>query len=296
MSVTRSLQARLDDGECFLTEAAVVERMRREFRISADEHLVYGGAIYDAHSRKVLTGIYRSYIDIARGAGLPILITSSTRRSNQERIAASSHSTRNVNEDWMAFLREVRGDDTDFALAGSLLGTKGDAYRPEEALTEADALAFHRYQCQACLKGDSDFLIAGVLPALSEAKGLARAMSETGKPFIISFIINCGGTLLDGTPLGVAMASIDEVARPLCYMVNCVHPANVRAGLSAEINRDHPSLSRLIGIQANASRLPAEELDNRADLHGDGAESTRQIYAPVAAGPRHAKIFWWLLC
>jgi S-methylmethionine-dependent homocysteine/selenocysteine methylase len=273
MDLAHLLRTFLARGNCFLTEAAVVERMRREFQIPTDEHLVYGGAIYDDHAREVLAEIYRGYIDIACRAAMPILITSSTRRSNRERVAGSRFAHRQVNQDWMAFLREVRGDETDSIFLGSLLGTRGDAYHPEEALPEAEALAFHRTQCQACLEGGADFLMAGVLPALSEAKGLARAMGETGLPFIISFIINRAGTLLDGTPLGEAMASIDEVYPPLCYMVNCVHPDNVRAGLEAEVNRNHPALLRLIGIQANTSRLSPEELDNSAELHADGAES-----------------------
>lgn len=273
MDLALPLRTRMSRGECFLTEAAVVERMRREFQIPADEQLVYGGAIYHTQARTVLTGIYCGYIDVARRVSMPILLTSSTRRSNRDRIAASRHAHRKVNQDWMTFLREVRGDRTGSVFLGSLLGTRGDAYKPQEALPEAEALAFHRAQCQACLEGGPDFLMAGVLPALSEAKGLARAMGETGRPFILSFIINRAGTLLDGTPLGVAMEAIDEACPPLCYMVNCVHPDTVRAGLLADVNRSHPALPRLIGIQANTSALSPDELDNSAELHCDGAES-----------------------
>lgn len=273
MDLAPQLQTRLAHGECFLTEAAVVERMRREFRVPVDEQLVYGGAIYDNHARELLARIYQSYIDIARRVAMPILLTTSTRRANRERIAASRHARQKVNQDWMTFLKEVRGDDKNSVFLGSLLGTRGDAYRPQEALSEAESLAFHRTQCQACLDGGADFLMAGVLPALSEARGIARAMGETGRPFIVSFIINRVGTLLDGTPLSTAIESIDDVCPPLCYMVNCVHPENVRSGLLAEVNRNHPSLPRLIGIQANTSNLSPEKLDNSADLKCDGAES-----------------------
>lgn len=247
--------------------------MRREFQIPPDEHLVYGGAIYDNHARDILADIYQSYIDIAQRVAMPILLTSSTRRANPERIAASRHAARKVNQDWMAFLKAVRGEDSDSIFLGSLMGARGDAYRPQEALSEAEALAFHRAQCQASVEGGADFLIAGVLPALSEARGLARAIGETGRPFIISFIISREGTLLDGTPLGAAIESLDGICPPLCYMVNCVHPSNVRSGLLAEVNCNHPSISRLIGIQANTSKLSPKELNNSTDLRCDGAES-----------------------
>jgi len=62
--------------------------------------------------------------------------------------------------------------------------------------------------------------------------GLAEAMGETGLPFIVSFVIDRAGLLLDGTPIAVAMAAVDDVCRPLCYLVNCVHPGNVLAGLA----------------------------------------------------------------
>ncbi|HEY5524691.1 MAG TPA: hypothetical protein VIK26_05050, partial [Clostridium sp.] len=41
-----------------------------------------------------------------------------------------------------------------------------------------------------------DFLFAGVLPAKSEAIGIAKAMSETGKPYILSFVIRKSGRLI----------------------------------------------------------------------------------------------------
>lgn len=267
-----SLQTRLANGECFLTEAAVVERLRREFLIPPDDHLVYGGAIYDAHSREVLTGVYRTYMDTACRNGLPILLTSSTRRSNRERIAASNHAQRNINQDWMTFLKEIRGGQEEVFL-GCLLGTRGDAFRAEEALSETDSYAFHRTQCQACLEGAPDFLMAGVLPALTEAKGMARAMEETRLPFILSFIVRRDGRLLDGTPMAIAMAAIEDASPPLCYMVNCVHPENVRAALLADVNRGHASLPRLLGIQANASTLSPEELNDSSELQCDGSDT-----------------------
>nr|WP_275975857.1 homocysteine S-methyltransferase family protein [Geothrix terrae] len=247
--------------------------MRREFLIPADDHLVYGGSIYDAHARTALASIYRSYLQIARSASLPILITTSTRRSNPDRISVSRFANRNIHQDWVAFLREIAADFGDSTYIGCLLGTKGNAYQPQEALPEEEALSFHRTQCQACLEGGAEFLMAGVIPSLSEAKGLARAMGETGLPFIISFIVTRRGCLLDGTPIHEAIDAIDDASTPLCFMVNCVHPDHVRAGLSAGVNRNRPSMRRLIGIQANASTLDPDELDGRAELHCDGSAS-----------------------
>ncbi len=267
------LQRRLSRGEVLLTEAAVVERMRHEFRIPPDDQLVYGGAIYDERACDALRLIYGGYIEVARRYVMPLLLTSSTRRSDPERVAASRFAGREVIGDWMAFLREVRGSDRGDVYLGGLLGARGDAYRPREALPAREALAFHRAQCRAFLGGGADFLMAATLPALSEALGLAEAMGETGLPFIISFVADRSGLLLDGTPLGVAMATIDDVSPPLCYLVNCVHPANLLAGLASHPDQAKSSLARLKGVQANTSTLSPMELNDSADLQRDGADA-----------------------
>ena len=116
----------------------------------------------------------------------------------------------------------------------------------------------------------AEFLLAATLPALSEATGLAQAMAETGLPALVSFVPSLEGLLLDGTPLAAAIAAIDAVSPPSCYLVNCVHPDNVLAGLAAEVNRGRPELTRLVGIQGNASTLGVDELDGSAELHRDG--------------------------
>ena len=267
------LESRFARGELFLTEAAVVERMRREFLIPADDHVEYGGAIYDEQGRAALREIYGGYLDVARRHGMPLLLTSSTRRCNPERVAASRFAERNVMQDWMTFLRELRDERGDELFVGGLLGACGDAYRPQGSLSHPDARAFHRAQCAAFAEAGADFLLAATLPALSEARGLAEAMNETGLPFIVSFVVERTGLLLDGTPLCAAVTAIDDVSPPLCYMVNCVHPSNVLAALASDVNRDQPSLSRVKGIQGNTSTLSPGELDDSAELQCDGADS-----------------------
>ena len=46
-----------------------------------------------------------------------------------------------------------------------------------------------------------DFLLAATLPAVDEACGIALAMQTTGLPYIISFVINRRGRILDGLSL-----------------------------------------------------------------------------------------------
>ena len=84
-------------------------------------------------------------------------------------------------------------------------------------------------------------------------------------------MIQKNGCLLDGTPIGEAIKIIDnEVChQPICYTVNCVHPKNLRLALMNKNNKNQPQLSRLKGIQANASILSPEELNNSKTLFRD---------------------------
>ena len=71
------------------------------------------------------------------------------------------------------------------------------------------------------------------------------------------------GHLLDGTPISEAIIIIDNTVRPrpIWYMANCVHPSNLKQALNQPFNKNSPNLSRFIGLQANASSLSPEELD-----------------------------------
>ena len=266
------LTALLSGADLVLTEAAVVERLRRECDLPAHAQLAYGDAVFEPRRREPLRRLYAEYIAVARRASLPLLLTSSTRRSNRETLTAAGCEPRAFAREWMAFLDEVRGHDLDVFL-GALLGSRGDAYRPQEALSAAAAHAFHAPQCEAFAEAGAEFLLAATLPALSEAQGLATAMTETGLPFLVSFVIERSGRLLDGASLSSAIAAVDAVAPPTGYLVNCVHPENLLVGLAADANSGQASLSRLLGIQANASRLSPSQLEGSAELRSDGADS-----------------------
>jgi homocysteine S-methyltransferase len=49
-------------------------------------------------------------------------------------------------------------------------------------------------------------------------------------------------------------------------MCNCVHPTVFAAALAHVEQRDPALAARVVGIQANTSALPPEELDSRGEL------------------------------
>ena len=73
-----------------LTEGAIVERLRHEFQIPLDKHIVHAALIYNDSYREILAEIYRQYLQIAADFRLPLMLMTPTRRANMEQIAESA--------------------------------------------------------------------------------------------------------------------------------------------------------------------------------------------------------------
>jgi homocysteine S-methyltransferase len=254
-----------------LAEAAVIESLRRSGAAALHPRLENALLIYDDVGRTALTGVYRDYVSIAQPAKVPILICTPTWRANPERISAAGI-TRDVNGDAVAFLKQLRNkwmDQPSSLFIGGLVGCKNDCYKPREGLSTDAAEAFHQVQVRQLANAGVDFLLAATLPAVDEACGIARAMQTTRLPYVISFVINRRGRILDGCSLEQAFKKIDTLCnRPsLGYMINCAYPSFLRAH-----EQPRQVLARLIGFQANASSHDHAHLDGSERLQADAID------------------------
>lgn len=243
-----------------LSEGSVFELLRRDERIRFDPEIAHAGLIYDERSRDLLGEVHRKYIDIARRHGLPILVFADTWRASGERVAASPFRGRRVNRDNVEFLRSIVTDCGVQAFVGALTGPRGDAYKPQEAPGESEAMRYHAAQIEELAEAGVDLMMAATLPAFPEARGIARLMSRSAIPWILSFVVRPDGTLLDGTSLSDAIAAIDDTApsAPLGYSVNCVHPDIARRALAT---LPDALRRRVVAFQGNTSMLAPEEVD-----------------------------------
>jgi len=254
-----------------LTEAAIVEPLRRSKPNFLHPQLLNAPLIYHSMGHLALSQLYQDYIGIAVQANLPILLSTPTWRANHERVN-NAQITTSINQDAAKFLlgikqkeqQQLPTNSQNLIKIGGLIGPKNDCYRPEFGLSIPAAEAFHQWQINELVEGGVDFLIAQTLPNLNEAMGIARAMAKTGKDYIISFVINRRGLLLDGNSLSHAIETIDQgvASKPLAYMINCAYPTFLNA---AQQPKD--LFQRLIGFQANASSLDHTELDGCDNLH-----------------------------
>lgn len=263
----------LDRHPRLLAECAVTERLRRIPGIELHPTLFCTPLIYGPDAaRRELEAIYLGYLDAARDAGLPLLLTAPTWRLDATRISDAGVPP-TINRDAVRFLTALRDRHADPGgppvLVGALVGPRGDCYRPDLAPGADEASRFHRDQITALADTDADFLLAQTLPAVGEALGIARAMAATEKTFLISFCTGTDGRVLDGTPLPEAMEGIDRGTdrQPLGYFVNCTHPRFL-------LDRSEPgSLDRLIGIQANGSSRDVTALDGAAATVADPVDA-----------------------
>ena len=251
-----------------LTECAISERLRRRSDIELHPVLFNTPLIYEANGRKRLEEIYYSYLEVANEANLPILFCAPTWKVNRERIQEAGAPS-SINRDAVAFMKEFKaryaGDNSEI-ITGALLAPKNDCYSPEAALERSQAAEFHGWQIDELAEAGPEVIIAQTMPAVSESLGMADRLAGSGKPYIISFVINRFGKVLDGTSLAEAIDMIDQttVSPPTGYMVNCVYPTFLHAD-----NQSPDFFNRLIGIQANASSKDHNQLDGSEQLQQD---------------------------
>ncbi|MBW2409401.1 MAG: homocysteine S-methyltransferase family protein [Deltaproteobacteria bacterium] len=258
-----SFEDAVANAAVILTEGAVIERLRRDPAVELDPYIANAGLIYDQAGKQAMTRIYRQYIDIASRYRLPMIVSAPTWRASSERINKSAYSGRETMvKDCADFINRIRQDvsqSADCIYIAGLIACRGDSYEPREALTADKAEAYHRLQAQELAHAGVDFILAATLPAVSEALGIAAALSQCAIPYSLSFVIRSDGRVLDGTPLQAAIEKIDAAVNPgpLFYQINCVHPAIFRKA----IEQSEPGFDRLLGLQANTSEKSPEELD-----------------------------------
>lgn len=271
-----------------LSEGAVVERLRREHSGLLHPVLWNGACLLHEDGRRALGAIQREYLEIALEAGLrPLLLTPTWRADGSRLRAAGAPPPTEHARLAVEFLRRL-GDEVapgaTVEIAG-LVGPAGDAYRPQEALAEEAAFAWHGEQARALAAAGVDLLLGSTLPALSEALGLARAFEAAARPrgleAVASFVLRPDGRLLDGTPLPVALARLHDVAPGVAAWANCVHPSVLESALTAHDPWPAEGAA-IVGLQANGSALSPEELDERDQLDQDDPEAWGEAMATLA--------------
>ncbi|MCK4549615.1 MAG: homocysteine S-methyltransferase family protein [Candidatus Krumholzibacteria bacterium] len=269
----RDFAAAVMEEEAILAEGAVIERLRRSGD-RLDTHSLATSLVFDDEGKEALREIYRSYLDVAADSGLPIVILAPTWKAGTDMCEKAGLDIDLVSRSCVEFMRETAAEYPALAeriFVGGLVGSRGDAYKPDEAPPRNEARRYHTPQIESLRSSGADFVLASTIPSVEEAAGIAMAASDVGVSLVMSYVIKGDGKVLDGTILGDAVERIDALGcdPPLFHMANCIHPANFARAMGRDGNAPLRASGRLIGLQANASVLDPDELDGREQLDAD---------------------------
>lgn len=264
-------RAFLDRFPVVLGEGSMYERLRRGASDAFDPDIAHAGMLYDDAGREVLAATHREYLDIGQKYGLPMVAGTPTWHAGASRIAKSAHDGKPVNADachFMSELRDTYGQEAAPILIAGVTGPFGDGYKPEEAPDTNAAFDLHKPQIDVLADAGVDFFKVQTLPSFAEARGIARALATTGVPYVLSFVIRRDGCLLDGTPLDLAIDTIDQETHrpPASFAVNCVHTSVFSTAYTAIHDRNEAAAERILGIDANTSAKTPQELDGLSKI------------------------------
>ena len=155
----------------------------------------------------------------------PFIATTPTRRANRERVNHSKYGE-DIIRDNVRYLQQIRDFENAQMYIGGLMGCKGDAYQATDVLSEEDAKMFHSWQADLFKEAGADFLYAGIMPALSEAIGMAKAMEQTGLPYLISFMIQKNGRLIHLKIIGGCVVRMAHISSKLRKGQQYLNPVN----------------------------------------------------------------------
>jgi len=235
-----------------------------------------------------LRSYFTSYAELARRFGVGLVLESPTWRASRDwgdRLGYTPAALAAANRDAIRMLEELRraydAPGTPVVVSGCI-GPRGDAYIPDESMTEDDAEQYHQEQINTLAGTSADMICALTVNRAEEAIGMVRAARRSGIPIAISFTVETDGRLPTGQALGDAIAQVDAAtsAYPAYYMINCAHPTHVVKTLR---DGEESWKTRLRGIRANASTMSHAQLNDASELDAGDPVTLGEQYRSLRA-------------
>jgi S-methylmethionine-dependent homocysteine/selenocysteine methylase len=253
----------------------------------------------DGAGCSALMSYFESYVSLARGLDVGVLLESATWRGSADWAAVlgvSLDELAHMNTAAVAMLLQLRdaavrsGMRKPFIVSGCI-GPRGDGYVVSRVMTAEEATEYHGFQAKLFRAAGADIVTAMTMTHVSEAVGVVRAAQAASLPAVVSFTVETDGRLPCGVSLPEAIAAVDAAtdSAPLYYMVNCAHPTHFLSVLSSGVGADAGDrewLRRVGGVRPNASSKSHAELDASTQLdEGDVLDFAAQTKLLAAALP-----------
>jgi homocysteine S-methyltransferase len=154
-------------------------------------------------------------------AGADVAITNTFRTTPRAfRKLGREGEARAALEKSMAIALRATRDAGRAAFVGGSFAPLEDCYSPASVPSESELRQEHRLHATWLAEAGADFLLPETINSGIEAQIMAEAASVTGLPFIISFVVDACGRLLDGTPIAEAVEKTDLPGR-VGVSLNC---------------------------------------------------------------------------
>lgn len=237
---------------------------------------------------------YRSFLDIAAGAGTGFVLETPTWRANADwgaRLGYDAASLGKVNRDAVEFLEGLRaryaGRTGPIVISGNI-GPRGDGYVAESKMTAAQAESYHDAQIGTFADTAADMVCAITMTYAEEAIGIVKAAARHRIPCAIGFTTETDGRLPDGQALSAAIERVDtETAGSAAYfLVNCAHTEHFDEALEAGASWT----KRIRGVRANASRMSHAELDEAENLDDGDPQEFGRLYRALTSRFPHISV------
>jgi len=238
----------------------------------------------DRKGRQAIADYFRGFLSLARDTGCGYILDSVTWKAHQhwaEDLGASTDELKQANRDSIEFISSLRDEFSSNKapiLLNAIIGPRGDAYAPEEAVAAQQAEDYHAQQLGWLAETEVDMVSAMTFTQADEAIGIVRASNALNLPVVVSFTVETDGNLPTGQSLASAIEQVDgETQKGAAYfMVNCAHPDHF-----SHVLGDEPWARRIHGIRCNASRLSHAELDECESLDDGNPAELGQQYAQI---------------
>src|SRR3954453_17647849 len=108
-----------------------------------------------------------------------------------------------------AALRDAFDSEGSPVVINGVLGPRGDGYRADLRMDEAEAERYHRAQIAPFRDTEADMVSAITMTYSAEAIGIVRAATSCSLPVVISFTVEVDGRLPSGEMLAEAIEGVD---------------------------------------------------------------------------------------
>lgn len=268
------------DGLMYLTEGGIETEVLYRWGFELPEFAMFP-LLDDPEAVEAMEGMWRRYLRVAERHGMAALMSGLDYRASPDWGAKLGYSPGGLAEMQarsLDFLRDVaapwRGRVPAIIISGTV-GPRGDAYKLNRTITEAEAEDYHSVQMGTLKACGADMACAMTFNNIPEAVGVIRAAVSAELPVSMSLTLDGSSRLKSGPSLREAVETIDAETDGAAawFAINCSHPLEYGPALDGGAWE-----GRLRNIRPNASKMEKIALCKLGHLEeGDPRELGSQM-------------------